>query len=85
MVSFTADRPFAYRVLMPALMNAGACFFPKDFMRLHRKWLTVEGSPLATYAQNRLFMYESIALKVHLEYVYLYLSLIFLLYIVRSI
>jgi hypothetical protein len=82
MVSFTADRPFAYRVLMPALINASACLFPKDFVRLHKKRLTVH-SPLAIYAQNKLFMHESIALKVHLEYVYLYLSLFFLLYSVR--
>ena len=84
MVSFTADRPFAYRVLMPALINAGACLFPKDFIHLHKKWLT-DRSPLAAYAKNELFKYESIALKVHLEYFYLYLSLIFLLYAVRSI
>ena len=65
MVSFTADRPFAYRVLMPALVNAGACVFPKDFIREHRQWL-IEGSPLVRYSKNTLFRYESIALKVHL-------------------
>ncbi len=84
MVSFTADRPFAYRVLMPALVNAGACVFPKDFLREHRQWL-IEGSPLVRYSKNTLFRYESLALKVHLQYFYLYLSLVFLLYTVRSI
>ena len=84
MVSFTADRPFAYRVLMPALVNAGACVFPKDFLREHRQWL-IEGSPLVRYSKNTFFRYESIALKVHLAYFYLYLSLVFLLYAVRSI
>lgn len=84
MVSFTADRPFAYRVLMPALVNASACVFPKDFLREHRQWL-IEGSPLVRYSKNTVFRYESLALKVHLQYFYLYLSLIFLLYAVRSI
>jgi hypothetical protein len=84
MVSFTSDRPFAYRVLMPALINAGACVFPKDFVREHKKWLT-DSSPIAHYAKNKLFMYEGIALKVHLEYFYLSISLIFLLYAVRAI
>ena len=84
MVSFTADRPFAYRVLMPALVNAGAFLFPKDFVHSHKKWLT-DRSPIAPYATNTLFMHESIALKVHLEYLYLYLSLFFLLYAVRAI
>ena len=82
MVSLTADRPFAYRVLMPALINASASLFPKDFIGLHKKWLT-DDSPLVKYAKNKLFMYESIALKVHLEYVFLYASLILLLYSVR--
>lgn len=82
MVSFTADRPFAYRVLMPALINSSALLFSKDLMRLHKKWLT-DNSFLATYAKNKLFMYEGIALKVHLEYMYLYVSLILLLYSVR--
>lgn len=84
MLSFTADRPYAYRVLMPALVNASACVFPKDFIHEHRQWL-IEGSPLVRYSKNTLFRYESIALKVHLEYFYLYLSLVFLLYAVRSI
>lgn len=84
MISFTADRPFAYRVLMPALINAGAFLFSKDFIHLHKKWLT-ESSPLARYAKNKLFMQEDMALKVHLEYFYLYISLIFLLYAVRAI
>jgi hypothetical protein len=84
MVSFTADRPFAYRVLMPSLVNAGAFLFPKKFIHEHRQWL-IEGSPLVRYSKNTVFRYESIALKVHIQYFYLYLSLIFLLYAVRSI
>lgn len=82
MVTFTADRPFAYRVLMPMLVNAGASLFPHDFMRAYGQWL-IESSPLLYYSKNQLFRYESMALKVHLEYVYLYVSLICLLYSVR--
>jgi hypothetical protein len=82
MVSFTADRPFAYRVLMPMLINSSAAVFPKDFINSHKKWLT-DSSPLTKYAKNKLYFHENIALKVHLEYVYLYLSLILLLYSIR--
>jgi hypothetical protein len=84
MVSFTADRPFAYRVLMPALINGGAFLFPKDFQHAHRLWF-LENSPLAAYAKNKLFMHEGLAVKIHLGYFYLFLSLIFLLYAIRFI
>ncbi len=82
MIAYTSDRPFAYRVLMPALINAGALAVPAGFAHDHRNWL-LEKSPLAPYAQTGLFRQEGIAVKVHIAFLYLYASLLIMLYAAR--
>lgn len=84
MLSFTAARPFAYRVLTPALVNAGAALFPDSFIRERGRWLT-QGSPLVPYARTSLFMNARMALKVHVLYAYSFFSLLCLLYAARAI
>ena len=88
MMSYEADRPWAYRVLMPLAVNGASALVPDRLLELQQeKWL--ETSRLLTYEDEQIDGNINwnlrTSLKYHLTYMFVYLSLIIFLLTMRRL
>jgi hypothetical protein len=82
MLSHTAWRPYAYRVLTPAVINAASALIPERITDTRRPFL-MEKSPLLRYkGPNEPWSVER-SKKWHLTYFYLFASLLGILFAAR--
>jgi hypothetical protein len=84
MLEHAADRPFVYRVLSPAVVNAGAALVPADVRTRSQGWL-LERSPLLAYRAPFERWDPDKALKWHVAYAYLFASLLLALLAARGL
>lgn len=83
-LTFTAYKPFAYRILTPALINFTRACFPQKFIDTHAQWLS-EKSPLLRYHRIPEGLSPKTSLAVHIAYLYLFACLFFTLVLLRAL
>jgi hypothetical protein len=77
-----SHRPFAYRVLSPAVVNAGVRLMPERLRTERRTWL-LEGSPLLRYRFESESWSVEKSVRWHVAYAYVFASLLAMLFAVR--
>jgi len=84
MLEHEAHRPFSYRVLSPAIVNAGAALIPGEVRARWQPWL-LEQSPLLRYRAPYESWNPDKALKWHVAYAYLFACLLAALFAARAL
>jgi hypothetical protein len=84
MLEHDAHRPFSYRVLSPAVVNAGAALVPGHVRARWQPWL-LEKSPLLRYRAPYESWNPDKALKWHIAYGYLFACLLAALFAARAL
>ncbi|MBW2400542.1 MAG: hypothetical protein JRG80_14870 [Deltaproteobacteria bacterium] len=84
MLEHEAHRPFSYRVLSPAIVNAGAALVPGQLRARWQPWL-LEKSPLLRYRAPYESWNPDKALKWHVAYGYLFACLLAALFAARAL
>jgi hypothetical protein len=84
MLEHDAHRPFSYRVLSPAIVNAGAALVPARLRTRWQPWL-LEQSPLLRYRAPYESWNPDKALKWHVAYAYLFACLLAVLFAARAL
>ncbi len=84
MTSFTAERPFAFRVLSPVLINSAASAVPDSFVESHRAWLETT-SPVLRYRTPGEAWSVDKSLRWHIAYLYLFACLMGALFAARAL
>lgn len=84
LLDHTAHRPFVYRVLSPAVVNAAASLVPEAAKSAWKPWLLRE-TPLLRYRAPYESWNPDKALKWHVAYGYLFLCLMAALFAARSL
>jgi hypothetical protein len=84
MLAFKAERPFAYRVLSPAIVNTGIAMLPDGYVAGREEWLTTK-TPLLRYRhRNESWTLEK-SVAWHVAYLYIFASLLIALYAARAV
>lgn len=84
MLEHTAERPFVYRVLSPAVVNTAADLVPATALRAWMPWLMRE-TPLLRYRAPFESWSPEKALKWHVAYAYLFACLLAALFAARGL
>jgi hypothetical protein len=82
MLSYSAERPYVYRVLSPTVINAAAAMVPDVLVADRQTWL-LEESPLLRYRQPQESWSVEKSVKWHVAYFYLFACLLGVLYAAR--
>ncbi len=85
MLTYSADRPFAYRVLTPFVVNAIAHAVPASFLK-SRSASLLTNSDVLKYVESAKHAGwdEDTSLRFHIVYLYLFLCLIVTLFAIRA-
>lgn len=84
MVSFNADRPFAYRVLMPLLVTTISDLTPDETID-NSEELLLEKSPLLKYVQIKDGFDNLTSFQYHVTYILLFITLLLFIIVIRSL